>query len=148
LSELPAPQPVPPTSQEPDKLVRATKLLRAKQQVAAIKCFYVHLLVFVLVVAGLLGLKLMLGSPWLGSMAISWVGCRPGDTRLRRFQASAHARLQAQARPDLSVGRPKDQEAHGRVTIAAVHLNLLLVVTCDLCSLSSQSTMHCNASRQ
>ena len=73
MSEPPTPQPVPPTSQEHDKLVRAAKLVRAKQQVAAIKCFYVHVLVFLLVIAGLLGLNLMLGSPgWVQWPFLGW----------------------------------------------------------------------------
>jgi hypothetical protein len=44
--------------------VRARKLLQARQHVAAIKCFYVHFFVFVLVMAGLFVLNLMLGPPW------------------------------------------------------------------------------------
>src|SRR5882724_10563521 len=37
---------------------------RAEQRVAALKGFYVHLLVFVLVVAGLFVINLITGEPW------------------------------------------------------------------------------------
>jgi len=52
-----------PTSQlgsPQDKSERARKLLRARQQVAAIKCFYIHLVVFVAVMGLLLVINLIL----------------------------------------------------------------------------------------
>jgi 2TM domain-containing protein len=40
------------------------KLARAKQRVAALKGFYIHLFVFVLVLAGLFVVNLLTGQPW------------------------------------------------------------------------------------
>jgi hypothetical protein len=42
----------------------AEKLARAKRRVAALKGFYIHLAVFVLVLAGLAVINLLTGQPW------------------------------------------------------------------------------------
>jgi 2TM domain len=52
--------PAPTPSSAPD----AEKLERAKRRVAAIKGFYIHLAVFVLVIAGLAVVNLVTGKPW------------------------------------------------------------------------------------
>jgi fatty acid desaturase len=48
----------------PTPVVERAKLERAKRRVAAIKGFYIHLTVFVLVIAGLFVVDLATGSDW------------------------------------------------------------------------------------
>jgi hypothetical protein len=50
--------------------------LRARQRLAALKGFYIHLSVFVLVVAGLLAINFLTGGPWwsLGVLVIWGIG--------------------------------------------------------------------------
>jgi uncharacterized membrane protein YecN with MAPEG domain len=56
-----SPRPTAPTQ---GGATDAEKLARAKRQVAAIKGFYIHLFVFVIVLLGLLVANLATGGPW------------------------------------------------------------------------------------
>lgn len=56
----PAAPDAPLRSGDPDN----AKLARAKRRVAAIKGFYVHLLVFALVLTGLFAVNAVFGGPW------------------------------------------------------------------------------------
>ncbi len=58
LTDQPSPQPgvAPPRDYE--------KLARAKQQVAAIKGFYVHLAIYAVINAGLFAINFVSGGPW------------------------------------------------------------------------------------
>jgi hypothetical protein len=64
-----SPQPGSPVPQDKE---RARKLLRARQQVAAIKCFYVHLIVFVPVIALLLAINLTTNSLVIPLWWVQW----------------------------------------------------------------------------
>jgi fatty acid desaturase len=49
---------------EPKISEQELKLMKARRQVAAIKGFYIHLFIFVLVMLGLAAINLSVGRPW------------------------------------------------------------------------------------
>jgi fatty acid desaturase len=49
---------------EPNVSERDSKLMKARRQVAAIKGFYIHLFIFVLVMLGLGAINFAVGRPW------------------------------------------------------------------------------------
>jgi len=54
-----APQPSAPAAPHKDE-----RLARAKRRVAALKGFYIHLLVFAVVLTGLFAINFLTGGPW------------------------------------------------------------------------------------
>ena len=61
------------------------KIARAKRRVAAIKGFYVHLLVFALVLAGLFAINAASGGHVVGAVGSFRLGDRRGRARVGRF---------------------------------------------------------------
>ena len=49
---------------EPNDSEQASKFMKARRQVAAIKGFYIHLFIFALVMLGLGAINLAVGGPW------------------------------------------------------------------------------------